>query len=76
MNIVSRFHVLHGGKGTHAKIVAESEFAYYVLLYKAALPSNAGKELRLLMERDNPCQLKYAFAPRSPIELMDKAKQM
>ncbi|WP_312894861.1 AraC family transcriptional regulator [Paenibacillus eucommiae] len=76
VNIVSRFHILHGGKGTHLDIEAEEEFAYFLILYKAALPQLCRRELQLLLERVHPFQLQYAFAPQYPIDLLDKAKQM
>lgn len=75
-NMVRRFHVLHSGKGAYLDIEAGEQFEYYLILYKAALPCPVRRDLQLMLERDNPFQQQYAFAPQYPIPLLEKAMQM
>jgi len=76
IHMVSRFHLLHGGKGASVQMEAETDFVYFLIMYRADLPSKARRELQVLFERANPFQLQYAFAPQYPIDLLDKVQQM
>ncbi|WP_160297251.1 helix-turn-helix domain-containing protein [Paenibacillus sp. IHBB 10380] len=76
LHAVNRFHVFHGGKGVCLDIVADEMFEYYMILYKARLSLSASQELVRLMERENPFQLQYGFAPLYPVSLMDKVECM
>ncbi|NEW05702.1 AraC family transcriptional regulator [Paenibacillus sp. SYP-B3998] len=66
-----RFHVLHGGKGMCLDIISkEEEFAYYLIFYKEVIPLPCRKEILSLIERSNPFQIQYGFAPHYPISLL------
>ncbi|MGM1046778.1 MAG: AraC family transcriptional regulator [Bacillota bacterium] len=71
---VERFHVLHGGKGMCLNIVSEDELEYYIILYRAILALPCRQEIQQLLERENPFQYQYAFAPHHPLSLYDKVK--
>ncbi len=71
-----RFHLLHGGKGMCLDILPETFLEYYLILYKAALPLPARKEWVQLLERNNAFSLQFGFVPTSPVELLDKVRQM
>ncbi|UQZ36854.1 hypothetical protein C2I18_26980 [Paenibacillus sp. PK3_47] len=73
---VSRFHVLHGGKGLYLDITAGELFEYYLILYKAMLPLPSRKELLLLMKTDSPFQMQFGAVPQYPLSLLDKVKAM
>lgn len=74
---VSRFYVLHGGKGSKLVIQAgESGLRLYYLMYKANLPSGGRNDLGRLMERINPFQMNYGFTPNTPTILYEQLKQM
>ncbi|WP_229691987.1 AraC family transcriptional regulator [Paenibacillus radicis (ex Gao et al. 2016)] len=67
LNTISRFSVLHGGKGLCLDITAEEFLEYYMILYKAVLALPARPELVKLMEQNNPFQMQYLFTPHYPI---------
>nr|WP_028546256.1 AraC family transcriptional regulator [Paenibacillus taiwanensis] len=71
---VSRFHVLHGGKGMCLNIVVEDELEYYIVLYKAILALPTTRDIQQLLESENPFQSQYAFAPHQPLSLYDKVE--
>lgn len=74
---VSRFYVLHGGKGSKLVIQAgESGLRLYYLMYKANLPSGGRNDLGRLMERINPFQMNYGFTPDMPTILYEHLKKM
>lgn len=73
---VSRFHVLHGGKGLRLDIAAGDFFEFYMILYKAVLPLPCRQELLKLMENNNPGQTQFAFMPANPLVLLEKATRM
>ncbi|KLU55467.1 hypothetical protein EL84_25840 [Paenibacillus sp. VT-400] len=74
---VSRFYVLHGGKGSKLVIQAgEAGLRLYYLMYKANLPSGGRNDLGRLMERINPFQMNYGFTPDMPTILYEQLKQM
>lgn len=74
---VSRFYVLHGGKGSKLVIQAgESGLHLYYLMYRANLPSGGRNDLGRLMERINPFQMNYGFTPDMPTILYEQLKQM
>ncbi|WP_196426635.1 AraC family transcriptional regulator [Lysinibacillus cavernae] len=75
-HMVQPFHVLHVGKGVYIEIVAEKEFEYYMIFYKAILSLPNRQEIVALLENNNPFQYQYAFAPYNPLALLDKAEQM
>ena len=74
--LVQTFHVLHAGKGVCIRIVAEKEFEYYMIFYKATLSLPKRQEIVALLENDNPFRYQYAFAPANPLTLLDKVEQM
>jgi len=69
-----RFHVLHGGKGMCLNMVTEEELEYYLILYRATLALPCRQEIQLLLEKENPFQYQYAFAPHNPLVLYDKVE--
>ncbi|WP_342446101.1 AraC family transcriptional regulator [Paenibacillus sp. FSL L8-0638] len=71
---IERFHVLHGGKGMCLSILAEDVLEYYIILYKATLALPDRKEIAQLLEKENPFQNQYAFAPHYPLSLYEKVK--
>ncbi|MCG7405931.1 AraC family transcriptional regulator [Paenibacillus sp. ACRRX] len=71
---VERFHVLHGGKGMCLNIVTEDELEYYLILYKTILALPSSRDIQQLLERENPFQCQYAFAPHQPLSLYDKVE--
>lgn len=73
---VSRFHILHGGKGASLDITAAEFFEYYLILYKAMLPLPSRKELHLKMANDSPFQMQFSAVPQYPLSLLDKVKAM
>lgn len=74
---VSRFYIIHGGKGSKLVIQAgESGLRLYYLMYKANLPSGGRNDLGRLMERINPFQMNYGFTPDMPTILYEQLKQM
>ncbi|WP_167544414.1 AraC family transcriptional regulator [Paenibacillus xylanexedens] len=74
---VSRFYILHGGKGSKLVIQAgESGLRLYYLMYKANLPSGGRNDLGRLMERINPFQMNYGFTPDMPTILYEQLKKM
>ncbi|MFC9710034.1 ABC transporter substrate-binding protein [Paenibacillus sp. NPDC056933] len=74
---VSRFYVLHGGKGSVLHIEAgQSGLNLFYLMYKASLPSGGRTDLGNMMEHMNPFQITYGFAPKSPVVLYEQVKQM
>ncbi|WP_312110790.1 AraC family transcriptional regulator [Brevibacillus reuszeri] len=72
----NRFHVFHGGKGMNLRIWAEEELEYYMILYKQTLALPCHQEVVKLLEKDNPFQYQYAFAPRYPLSLFEKIEQL
>ncbi|MBP1996862.1 AraC family transcriptional regulator [Paenibacillus eucommiae] len=76
IHMAKHFHVLHGGKGLCLDIIADDKFEYYLIFYKATLPLPCRQELLQLMERSNPFQHYYAFAPQYPLSLFVKLEQM
>ncbi|OPG96228.1 hypothetical protein B2I21_23015 [Chryseobacterium mucoviscidosis] len=74
---VSRFYVLHGGKGSMLHIEAgQSGLDLFYLMYRASLPSGGRTDLGKMMEHMNPFQLTYGYAPKSPAVLYEQVKQM
>ncbi|WP_237166411.1 AraC family transcriptional regulator [Paenibacillus polymyxa] len=71
---VERFYVLHGGKGMCLSILAEEGLEYFIILYKATLALPSRKEIAQLLEKENPFQNQYAFAPHYPLPLYDQVK--
>ncbi|WP_249930757.1 hypothetical protein [Paenibacillus polymyxa] len=63
-----------GGKGMCLSVLTEDVLEYYIILYKATLALPSRKELVQLLERENPFQNQYAFAPHYPLPLYDKVK--
>ncbi|WP_240664142.1 AraC family transcriptional regulator [Paenibacillus sp. M-152] len=55
-------------------VLTEDVLEYYIILYKATLALPSRKELVQLLERENPFQNQYAFAPHYPLPLYDKVK--
>lgn len=75
-HMVHPFHVLHSGKGVNIEIVAEKNFEYFMIFYKAAIPLPKRQDIVALLEKSNPFQYQYTFAPYNPLALFDKVEQM
>ncbi|MCG7406499.1 AraC family transcriptional regulator [Paenibacillus sp. ACRRX] len=74
---VNRFHIMHGGKGCRVDIYPIGEsFDYYIIYYKALIPLPMRNDIAVLMDRNNPFQLQYGFAPQYPASLLSKVKEM
>lgn len=74
---VSRFHVLHGGKGCCLNILpVEEVLEYYMIYYKAIIPLPERQDILALMEHRNPFKLQYGFAPDQPVSLLSKVQYM
>ncbi|MFE5318036.1 ABC transporter substrate-binding protein [Paenibacillus sp. NPDC056579] len=71
-----RFHILHMGKGLCLDIRAEQLLEYFIIMYKAMLSLPCRQEWVQLMERHNPFQMHFGFAPHYPVVLYDKAARM
>ena len=54
----------------------EAEFEYYLIFYKATIPSTGRREILHLIERYNPFQLQYSLAPLYAAVLFDKVDTM
>ncbi len=76
VHIVKQFHVLHGGKGVSIDIIAERNFEYCMILYKATLPLPYRQEILALLDNNNPFHYQYAFAPLYPLSLFDKVEKI
>lgn len=75
-HMVHPFHVLHSGKGVNIEIVAEKNFEYFMIFYKATIPLPKRQDIVALLEKNNPFQYQYTFAPYNPLALFDKVEQM
>jgi iron complex transport system substrate-binding protein len=74
---INNFHILHGGKGMSLQFFhPEDILEYYLILYKANLPLSSRKNLRTIMEDNNPFNFQYGFVPTTPLPLFDKASIM
>lgn len=73
---VSRFSLLHGGKGFYLDITADELLEYYIILYKAVLALPSRQETIKLMEQHNPFQMQYVFKPHYPISVFHHVTSM
>lgn len=74
---VTRFHILHGGKGCCLNILpVEEVLDYYMIYYKASIPLPERQDILDMMEHRNPFRLQYGFAPDHPVSLSDKVQYM
>lgn len=73
---VSRFSLLHGGKGIYLDITADELLEYYIILYKAVLALPSRQETIKLMEQHNPFQMQYVFKPHYPISVFHHVTSM
>lgn len=73
---VSRFSLIHGGKGVYLDITADELLDYYMILYKAVLALPARQETVKLMEEHNPFQMQYVFKPHYPISVFHHVTAM
>ncbi|WP_339287324.1 AraC family transcriptional regulator [Paenibacillus sp. FSL E2-0201] len=73
---VSRFSLLHGGKGLYLDITADELLEYYIILYKAVLALPSRQETIKLMEKHNPFQMQYVFKPHYPISVFHHVTSM
>lgn len=65
-----RFKIFHTGKGSVLDIRAGAEgFEYYVIYYKARIPSPVRQEMIDLVERAQPFHAQYGFVPAFPVAL-------
>jgi len=76
-HVVQRFQIIHSGKGTMLDIfLAEEEFEYYMIYYKASLPLTLRPDLVALFKHSNPFQLQYRFLPTQPLSIFRIIKDM
>lgn len=68
--------LLHGGKGISISIHAEESFHYFLILYRAALPMLATRELHRLLEQENPFQEQFSFVCAHPALMQRKLLEM
>ncbi|MEK4238306.1 AraC family transcriptional regulator [Paenibacillus sp. FSL H7-0714] len=73
---ISRFSLLHGGKGLYLDITADELLEYYIILYKAVLALPSRQETIKLMEKHNPFQMQYVFKPHYPISVFHHVTSM
>lgn len=75
---VNGFYMLHGGKGSRLDItVADEAFRYYLIFYKASLPSSGKLHTLRNMDRQQlPFHLHYGFIPLHPVILYELTQQM
>ena len=74
---IDGFHLIHGGKGSILKTLSiPNEFEYYMIFYRASLPLSLNRQLANLLQRKNPFQRQYSFAPHLPIPLFEKIRRM
>nr|WP_154959513.1 AraC family transcriptional regulator [Paenibacillus xylanexedens] len=73
---MSRFHVLHGGRGAFIDIFAEDRLEYYLILYKAVMMLPASHPLLRQPGVDSSFQYQYAFVPGHPTSLLSKLDDM
>ena len=73
---MSRFHVLHGGRGAFIDIFAEDRLEYYLILYKAVMMLPASHPLLRQPGVDSSFQYQYAFVPGHPTSLLSKLEDM
>ena len=67
---LSRFKILHTGKGASLDFQAgEDGFEYYSVYYKATIPEPAPQHVIELAEQLRPFHTLYAFAPAHPVVL-------
>lgn len=66
---VERYGLFHGGKGTEISISPiKDRLECYMVFYKAGEPTFHNKrEFKKRLERVNPFQLQYGFAPSNPL---------
>ncbi|WP_051003932.1 AraC family transcriptional regulator [Gottschalkia acidurici] len=76
VQIVERFHVFHGGKGMYLDIMAGDSFEYYLIIYKATIPSYSEKRIFKLIDNENIFQSQYNFSPQYPLSLLGKVELM
>lgn len=73
---MSRFHILHGGRGAFIDIVAEDRLEYYLILYKAVMMLPSSHPLLKHHGVDSSFRYQYAFIPGHPASLLLKLDDM
>ncbi|WP_434748779.1 helix-turn-helix domain-containing protein [Paenibacillus amylolyticus] len=73
---MSRFHILHGGRGAFIDIVAEDRLEYYLILYKAVMMLPTSHPLLKHHGVDSSFRYQYAFVPGHPASLLLKLDDM
>ncbi|MDT0124803.1 AraC family transcriptional regulator [Paenibacillus sp. RRE4] len=73
---MSRFHVLHGGRGAFIDIFAEDRLEYYLILYKAVMMLPASHPLLRQPGVDSSFRYQYVFVPGHPTSLLLKLDDM
>ncbi|MGO4529064.1 AraC family transcriptional regulator [Paenibacillus sp. 2TAF8] len=73
---MSRFHILHGGRGAFIDIVAEDRLEYYLILYKAVMMLPTSHPLLKYSGVDSSFRYQYAFVPGHPASLLLKLDDM
>ncbi|WP_028546471.1 AraC family transcriptional regulator [Paenibacillus taiwanensis] len=73
---VSRFSLIHGGKGLYLDITADELLDYYMILYKAVLALPVCQETDKLMEQHNPFRMQYVFKPHYPVSIFHHVTTM
>ncbi|WP_313894071.1 AraC family transcriptional regulator [Psychrobacillus sp.] len=75
--ILKGMQLMHSGKGAIIDIEsADEEFEYYLIFYKAFIPSVGNKRWVDLLILNNPFQKQYSFSPSYPISLYQKVQTM
>jgi len=74
---ITRFYVMHGGKGASLDISPRKEgFEYYLIFYKADLPLSCRQELLERLKVNQPFTLQYGMIPHSPLSLLSRMDEM
>jgi iron complex transport system substrate-binding protein len=73
---ISRFHILHGGRGSSLEMEVDDGLEYYLILYKALLIGPSAWKQKHQSEENQPFRHQYCFVPLYPLPLLDKLEQM
>lgn len=74
---VQPYQICHAGRGMSLQLfMAKDACEYYMVLYKATLPTPCREELLRLQQSSNPFQLPCSLEPRHPLPLFGYIEQM
>lgn len=70
---VSRFLLVHGGKGRSLTIEGAGTglMEAHLIFYKSTLPANVLREYRIMLLNSNPFELSWAAEPDNPLEMRE-----